>query len=136
MNAEAEFLVICLCAEWCSSCRDYSPGFMTLAGEFPELHFQWIDIEDQADEVGDIDIENFPTLLLARNNLVLFYGSMLPVHEQLRRMIGNFFAQTPAESHALAFATTERRKWQKNPDLRRILAICRQKAARAHGISG
>ena len=46
------FLVICLCAQWCGTCRDYRVGFDELAATFPDVRFSWLDIEEQADELG------------------------------------------------------------------------------------
>ncbi len=32
------------------------------------MRFAWVDIEDESELVGDLDIEDFPTLLLARED--------------------------------------------------------------------
>ena len=45
-------LVACLCAEWCGTCRDYREGFNLLADAHPDICFAWIDIENQADQIG------------------------------------------------------------------------------------
>jgi len=42
------------------------------------VEFLWIDIEDQADILDDIDVENFPTLLIAKPGQVYFWGPVLP----------------------------------------------------------
>lgn len=42
-----------------------------LAVSFPETRFHWLDIEECADDLGDLDVENFPTLFIQRQNLVL-----------------------------------------------------------------
>lgn len=125
MNSEGrapnpEFRVICLCAEWCGTCRTYRPGFEELAGQFPHARFHWVDIEDQADDMGDLDVENFPTLLILRRELVLFFGTMLPHLGHLRRLIETFQEQTPAESREYAHADAERRAWQADGDLRHL----------------
>ena len=72
------WVVACLCAAWCDTCRAYRPTFDTLADKYPAHCFVWIDIEDQADLVGDWDIENFPTLLIQHKDQVMFYGTVLP----------------------------------------------------------
>src|ERR687883_130194 len=59
-------VVSCLCAEWCDTCVQYRPGFFALGERFPDAKFRWIDIEDQADEVGDLEVENFPTIRVTR----------------------------------------------------------------------
>ena len=80
-------LVACLCAEWCGTCRDYHPEFTQLGKEFLQHRFVWIDIEDHAGLAPDIDIENFPTLLIARQGRLLFAGTMLPHIAHLRRLL-------------------------------------------------
>ena len=82
-----EFAVACLCAEWCDTCGAYRPGFFALAERFPQAEFRWIDIEDQADEAGDLEVENFPTIRVTRGAEVLFHGAMAPMHEHLRRLL-------------------------------------------------
>lgn len=80
-------MVACLCAEWCDTCRQYRPEFESLGGEFAPHRFVWIDIEDQGDLVIDIEIENFPTLLVAQDDKLLFAGTMLPHIGHLRRLL-------------------------------------------------
>jgi len=82
-----EFRVACLCALWCDSCVEYRPGFEALAREFPQAEFVWLDTEDDAEEVGDLEVENFPTIQVKRGEEVLFYGVMLPKHEHLSRLL-------------------------------------------------
>jgi thiol-disulfide isomerase/thioredoxin len=82
--------VTCLCALWCDSCEAYRPGFFELAKDFPQARFVWLDIEDDADAVGEREVENFPTLLIERAGQELFYGPLPPQHEHLRRLIESF----------------------------------------------
>ena len=79
--------VTCICALWCDSCEDYRGGFFELAKEFPGARFRWLDIEDDAAEVGEREVENFPTILVERDGAELFYGALLPHHEHLRRLL-------------------------------------------------
>ena len=117
---DREFLIICLCAEWCGTCRDYRSGFAALAAEFPAAGFLWFDIEDDAGLVGDLDVENFPTLLIQRNQHVLLYGPQLPDHGLLRRLVQSFLAQSPEEAARYA-ASPERAEWQVGCNLRATL---------------
>ena len=119
-RASEEFLVICLCAEWCGACREYRPGFERLAAEFTQARFRWLDIEEHADEMGDLDIENFPTLFIQRRESVLFFGTMLPHLSHLRRTIETFQEQTLEQSREYARSSPERRDWQENQDLLRL----------------
>jgi thiol-disulfide isomerase/thioredoxin len=126
--SDRPFLVVCLCAAWCGTCRDYRDGFEALAGEFPQAHFRWLDVEDEADLLAAVaddpdafDIDNFPTLLIQRDDAVLFYGTMLPHLPLLRRTLEAFRAQRPDEARAYAQGNDERRRWQRLAPLREAL---------------
>ncbi len=120
VTAAPEFRVVCLCADWCGVCREYAAAFRSVAGQFPAVAFHWLDIEGQADELGDLDVENFPTLLIGRREEVLFYGTMPPAPAHLKRTLEAFLQQTREESREYAFSSVERRCWQDDADLRRL----------------
>jgi thioredoxin 1 len=86
-DAASHWWVICLCAEWCGVCREWRDAFTQAAAAHPELRFAWVDVEDEADAMGDVDIETFPTLLIAREGRPLFYGPVLPSGTQFTRLI-------------------------------------------------
>lgn len=111
------FTVVCLCAEWCGTCREYRDGFEQLAGQFEGVRFLWLDIEDHADSLGDLDVENFPTILVRRDEWVLFFGTLPPQMNHLRRLIETLVEQTPEQSRIYAFSSPERSGWQKDADL-------------------
>ena len=79
--------VICLCADWCGLCRDYSQVFAQIAARYPSRRFAWLDIEDHADLVGDMDVETFPTLLIADASGTQFVGPLTPQPETLSRLL-------------------------------------------------
>jgi thiol-disulfide isomerase/thioredoxin len=78
--------VICLCAAWCSTCREYAPLFEQVAAAHPQLAFRWVDIEDEADALGDLDIDTFPTLVVGAG-AVQFAGPVLPQAGQIERLL-------------------------------------------------
>jgi thioredoxin 1 len=80
-------LVVCLCAEWCGTCRDYRARFDQMQVVFPDIRFLWIDVEDEAELMGPLDVENFPTLLLASGGSPRFFGPLTPHPETLERLI-------------------------------------------------
>jgi thiol-disulfide isomerase/thioredoxin len=81
--------VACLCAAWCRTCESYQQVFEAACAELPQqdLRVRWIDIEDEAELVGDLDIETFPTLLIADDRQVRFAGPLTPQPETLRRIL-------------------------------------------------
>jgi thiol-disulfide isomerase/thioredoxin len=87
MSAPAETLVACLCAQWCGACRAYRATFDSLSAQFGQHAFLWIDIEDEAELMGAVDVENFPTLLIVRGAAVRFFGTVTPHRETAERLL-------------------------------------------------
>lgn len=79
--------VVCLCAGWCGVCRDYQTVFVQMAQRHPACRFVWLDVEDQAELVGDIDVETFPTVLLADTQGISFFGPLTPQASTLSRLL-------------------------------------------------
>jgi thiol-disulfide isomerase/thioredoxin len=87
ISPQTSLLVVCLCAEWCGVCREYRPRFDQLQAAFPLARFLWIDVEDEADLLHPLDVENFPTLLLAVASEPRFFGTLAPQVQTLERLI-------------------------------------------------
>ncbi|AWI54899.1 thiol reductase thioredoxin [Aquabacterium olei] len=87
MSAAPVLDVVCLCAAWCGTCREYEALFAALQQGAPSHRYRWIDIEDEADLVGDIDVETFPTLMVAWQGRVLFAGPVLPRLGDAQRLL-------------------------------------------------
>ncbi len=91
-------LVACLCAQWCRTCDTYRDTLLAVRHAMgighPDaaMRFVWIDIEDESELVGDLDIEDFPTLLLARGDQVLFFGPVLPHAQTIDRLVRGVLA--------------------------------------------
>ena len=92
-------LVACLCAEWCGVCREVRQLFDRLAEEHPALRFEWIDIEDEAELMGEVDVETFPTLLIADDGEPKFFGPVLPRLEAFNAALRSARAGGRVESH-------------------------------------
>jgi thioredoxin 1 len=87
--ASTEWWVICLCAQWCGVCRDWRDLFEQTAAAHPHLRFAWVDIEDEAQAMGDVDIETFPTMLVAKGSSARFFGPIQPSGPQLSRLLAS-----------------------------------------------
>lgn len=79
--------VICLCAAWCGVCREFTALYRNVQDAVPDVVFEWLDIEDEADRLGDIDVENFPSLLIGIDGHPVFFGVITPHQSTLERLI-------------------------------------------------
>ncbi len=88
--------VICLCAQWCGTCNEWRATFDAAAAAHPGLRFAWVDIEDEADALGEVDVETFPTLLVAQGGRARFLGPVLPQAAQVDRLLASLRADAGA----------------------------------------
>jgi thioredoxin reductase (NADPH) len=86
---EERLLVACLCATWCKACTEFRGTFDKLAKENGGAKFVWLDVEDDSALVGDLDIENFPTLAVFRGSKPLFYGVTMPQEGVVARTLAS-----------------------------------------------
>ena len=116
--ASGKWVVACLCAGWCDVCKQYRAGFDALALQYPEHQFVWIDIEDQSDLIGELDVENFPTILMQRGDTVAFYGTMMPEPRQVARLLEAQLERSDEELSLEADSNSQRQQWQTECNLR------------------
>jgi len=89
-SEEAPLVVVLFCAAWCDMCTEFRASFERLAAARPEAVFVWLDIEDDSDICGDIDVENFPTLAIFHGDRLLHFGVSLPQEGNMARLIEQF----------------------------------------------
>ena len=95
MSGGAAWSVVCLCAAWCGVCRQYEPEFQALQEKFPQVRFGWV------------DVETFPTLLIADGERAMFLGPLLPQVKVLERLLQSLMdgqaasSSLPSEASAL-----------------------------------
>lgn len=83
--------LVCLCAAWCRLCEGYAAMVHAVASRFQAevapLDVHWIDVEDDAELVGDLDVETFPTIVVCDGTKVLFAGPVPPHADNLMRLL-------------------------------------------------
>lgn len=79
--------VICLCAQWCGTCRDYMPAFEALAKSKLDWRTHWVDIENHEASMSEVDITTFPMVLIVNAaGSLCFAGPLAPQLSILERM--------------------------------------------------
>lgn len=94
--------MVCLCAAWCGVCRDWRPAFEQLARSHPRWRFAWVDVEDEDAAMGEVEVETFPTVLLARGDKALFLGPVAPSAPALAQLANRLQAQAQPPADAAA----------------------------------
>jgi hypothetical protein len=52
-----------------------------------QARFVWLDIEEDAAVLGDVDVEDFPTLLIADGDTCRFFGPVTPHGATARALV-------------------------------------------------
>lgn len=79
--------VVVFCAEWCGTCREFRPVLERLRAAHPQIAFSWVDIEDDAELVGEVEVESFPTLAIFRAGQPLYFGVSLPLENVVAQLL-------------------------------------------------
>jgi thioredoxin 1 len=59
-------------ASWCGPCRRFGPIFEKAADEHPDIVFGKVDTESQQELAGAFGISSIPTLMVFRDQIVLY----------------------------------------------------------------
>jgi thioredoxin-like negative regulator of GroEL len=116
-----EWIVVCFCAHWCKSCREYRPQLKSLSKTRKDVRFFWIDIEDHADMLGNLDIDKFPTILIQRGDVVAFYSCIHPDAALAGRILQSVMDESMDALRQQANSNEERRQWQRECNFRTLL---------------
>ncbi len=59
-------------AEWCGPCRSFAPTFEAASNEHSDIVFGKVDTEAEPELAGFFNIRSIPTLMVFRENVILF----------------------------------------------------------------
>ncbi|MGB6007706.1 thioredoxin [uncultured Castellaniella sp.] len=93
-------LIIDLWAPWCGPCRQFAPTFEAAAEKHPDVTFAKINTEDQQELAAALRIRSIPTLMVFRENVLLFQQAGALAASQLEELITQVKAVDMAQVHA------------------------------------
>ena len=66
------FAVIDFWAPWCAPCRAFAPVFAAAATRHLDMLFAKVDTEEQQEIAADFQIRSIPTLMIFRDDIIVF----------------------------------------------------------------
>src|ERR1035437_1562610 len=70
--SSAKVLLIDFWASWCGPCRSFAPTFEKVSERFPDIVFAKVDTEAEQALASSFNIMSIPTLMIIREQVVLF----------------------------------------------------------------
>jgi thioredoxin len=66
------FAIVDFWAPWCAPCRAFAPVFAAAAARHPDALFAKLNTEDQQEIAAQFGIRSIPTLMIFRDNIIVF----------------------------------------------------------------
>ena len=67
-----DIVIVDFWADWCGPCKSFAPTFEKASEEHPDIVFAKVDTEAEQELAGAFGIRSIPTLMIFRENVVLF----------------------------------------------------------------
>ena len=75
-----DIVIVDFWAEWCGPCKSFAPTFETASENHPDVVFAKVNTEEQTELAQTCQIRSIPTLMLFRDQILLFNqaGALAP----------------------------------------------------------
>lgn len=83
-----EIVIVDFWAEWCGPCKSFAPIYEKVSEQHEDIVFAKVNTEQEQELAGHFQIRSIPTLMIFREQVVLFAQPGMLAEEQLEEVIG------------------------------------------------
>ena len=94
-----DIVIVDFWAEWCGPCKSFSPIYEEVSEKYEDIVFGKINTETEQELAGHFEIRSIPTLMIFREQVVLFSQPGMLNAQQLEEVIGKIKEIDMAKVH-------------------------------------
>jgi thioredoxin len=87
-------------ATWCGPCQSFGPIYEEVSEKYPDVVFAKVNTEEQRELSGHFQVRSIPTLMIFREQVIIFSQPGAIPGSMLEDLIGKAQALEMAEVHA------------------------------------
>ena len=105
-----EIVIVDFWAEWCGPCKSFAPIYEEVSNEYDDIVFGKIDTEAEQELGAHFQIRSIPTLMIFREQVVLYSQAGMLNNSQLKEVISKVQELDMATVHAEIAKQAEQEK--------------------------
>ena len=94
-----DIVIVDFWAEWCGPCKSFAPIYDEVSADHDDIVFGKIDTENEQELSAHFQIRSIPTLMVFREQVMLFNQPGMLNNSQLEEVIGKIKTVDMAEVH-------------------------------------
>jgi thioredoxin len=95
-----DIVIIDFWAPWCGPCRSFAPIFEKVSENHPDIVFAKVNTEEEQQLAAHFQIRSIPTLMIFREQVILFAEAGMLQESQLEQVIAKVRELDMAKVHA------------------------------------